>query len=509
MSAKKLSKRPSKNLSKRPRGLLKIFNLEKWFLGFLDVLPLALFFSYFPVISFGKSESMHFEISLPLIWLVLFDVLAFVMLVRWKRLTCDLKKWWVWLLFPVWVLVSVIWSLNVVRGILTVGILWLVIFAVYGMWKFRELFDNGARVKFLKWFFISSLVVCGWCILQCILDLFGVSREYSLMCQGCTYQMFGFPHPNGFAVEPQFMGNLLLAPVIVSAYLFIDEQKNRDVKRGCLSPRFLLSCFLITSITLFLTFSRGAIYAFVVAMIFMSVMVIIKEKKKRIDVGKKVGIVWVMMILAFGLTLNIQGVMAKVSKTNDTYRTGVAKVLNHLSLGIIDLRDNKNENDVEKSVEKVVENSVDNSVENDAVFDGYVAESTDVRMNLNKVALEAWRKDLKTIVFGVGIGGAGQALYSDGLMPSAREIVQNEYISLLLETGVIGIVLLVLLIILIIRLVMRHAEAAPVVLTLMIGYGVSLLFFSGLPNALHIYLLSAVFLLMGADYKVKRKKLVS
>ena len=489
------------------KNWVRFFNLDKWFLGFLYVLPLVLFFSYFPVISFGKSESMYFEISLPMIWLVLFDVLTFVMLVRRKKLLCDLKKWWMWLLFPVWILVSVVWSLNIVRGILTVGILWLVIFAVYGVWKFRELFDDRVRVNFLKWFFISSLVVCGWCILQCVLDLINVPRDYSLLCQGCTYKMFGFPHPNGFAVEPQFMGNLLLAPVIVSAYLFIKGQKSEDLKYKCLSPRFLLFCFLITSMTLFLTFSRGAIYALVIAMIFMSVMLVIKEKKRGAEIGKKIGVVWVMMVLAFGLTLNVQGVMAKVSGTNDTYKMGVTKVLNHLSLGIIDLRSDKSEKVVEKPVEKSVEKPVDNSVENNAVFDGYVAESTDIRMNLNKIGLEAWKKDLKTIVIGVGIGGAGQALYNDGLMPTAREIVQNEYVSILLETGVIGAILLILMVILTIKLVMKNKEVAPMILPLMVGYGVSLLFFSGFANALHIYLIPVVFLAM--NYKVKRKKLVS
>lgn len=497
MSVKKQSK---------PCELAGFFCLNKWILGFLYVLPLVLFFSYFPVISFGMSESMYFEISLPMIWLVLFDVLVLVMLIKRRELFSGFKKWWMWLLFPVWVLLSVIWSLNVVRGVLTVGMLWLIIFAIYGIWKLKELFDEVVRARFLKWFFVSTLLICGWCVLQCILDLVGVSRDYSLMCEGCTYQMFGFPHPNGFAIEPQFMGNLLLAPVLVSMYLFI---RGDEAKSKLLCPRFMLFCFLVTGMTLFLTFSRGAIYAFIVAMIFMSVMVVVKEKKKRLEKGKKVGVVWLVMVIAFLLTLNIQGVMAKNSQTNDTYQTGVAKVLNHLSLGIIDIKGKNSGEVVEKPVENTVDNTVDNMVGNEAVFDGYVAESTDVRMNLNKVGLEAWKKDFKTATFGVGIGGAGQALYNDGLMPSAREIVQNEYVSLLLETGVVGIALLILTIILLIRLVMKYKETAPMILALIVGYGVSLMFFSGLANALHIYLLTAVFLAMGASYKIKRKKLVS
>ena len=129
-----------------------------------------------------------------------------------------------------------------------------------------------------------------------------------------------------------------------------------------------------------------------------------------------------------------------------------------------------------------------------AVFDGYVEESTDTRVRLSNVAVEVWRKDFGTMLFGVGIGGAGQALYANGLSPAPKEIIQNEYASLLLETGSIGVVLLILTIILIVRAAMKKSVIAPVILTLTVAYAITLLFFSGLPNALHIYLLPALFI---------------
>ena len=48
----------------------------------LYIMPLVLFFSYWPVIGLGNSESMNFELSLPLVWLVLFDVVGFMALIR-------------------------------------------------------------------------------------------------------------------------------------------------------------------------------------------------------------------------------------------------------------------------------------------------------------------------------------------------------------------------------------------------------------------------------------------
>lgn len=457
---------------------MKKIDMVYRFLAYM--LPAVLFFSYWPVISLGSSESMNFELSLPLIWLVVFDTVALIIMVHKKILFQDFGRKWVWLLFPIFVTLSVLWSMNFLRGLLTVGILWFMYFAGYAFWSLRGLFSEfGFKEKIWKVFFVSSLVACGWCFLQCVLDLAGASREASLMCAGCTYEMFGFPHPNGFAIEPQFMGNLLIAPAIVSAWFALEKDKKY----------FWL--FFVFAATIFLTFSRGAIYAFIVAMIFMVVMEEVRQK------SWKVCKTFLIIAAAFLFTLNLQGIMAQVSSTNDTYATGIAKVLNHLSLGIIDAREREKENLPEETEtptsEKIDEESEE--VEKEAVFDGYVAESTDTRMRLTGAAVEVWKKNLKTVMFGVGLGGAGQALYVNELSPAPKEIVQNEYASLLLETGLVGVVLLILTIVLIIRVMLKNV-AAPMLLALVVAYGITLLFFSGLPNALQIYLLPAIFIFL-------------
>lgn len=449
-------------------------------------LPLGLFFSYYPVISLGGNESMNFELSVPLIWLVVFDLVAFVQMVREKRLLNGLKGKWGWLLFPVWVTLTLFWSFNVVRGVLTVGIMWLVFFAGYAMWSFREMFDEEFRRSWLKWFFGSTILVCVWCVVQCILDLAGVESSCSLMCEGCRYYMFGFPHPNGFAIEPQFMGNLLLAPAITIAWTITRKQNS-------LCSGFIWFCFFVIVATLFLTFSRGAIYSFGVGMLFVTGYLLARSGKvERKKVAKRLGLMWGMVVFSFLFTLNLQGIMAAVSPTTDTYMSGVAKVINHLSLGKIDIREGNEpvENSVENLEEKVVENSVENS-EVEAVFDGYVAESTNVRMELTQNAMRAWSSDAPTALFGAGIGGAGVKMFRQDLTDSPKEIVQNEYASLLLETGLVGVSLFVLVIVLIVRNVYWKPNAV-LILGLLLVYGVSLMFFSGFANALQIYLLPMI-----------------
>ena len=462
--------------------------INKLYRGLIYILPAVLFFSYYPVIKLGASESMNFELSLPLIWLVVFDVVAFGIMIKKKMLFRDCRKMWVWMLFPIFVTLSVLWSLNSLRGLLTVEILWFIYFAGYAFFSLRSILkEAGVKEVFWKMFFGSALVVCGWCLVQCVLDLAGLPREGSLMCAGCTYKMFGFPHPNGFAIEPQFMGNLLIAPAIVSAWFGLKKNKQY----------FWL--FFIFAVTIFLTFSRGAIYAFVVAMIFMTVFEWVRQKDWRVCKT------FLIIAAVFLFTLNLQGVMAQVSPTNDTYVDGVAKVINQLSLGVIDIRESKSEILPEEANAPNLEAVDEEAKEDKAVFDGYVEESTDTRVRLADAALTVWRKDFKTIMFGVGLGGAGQALYVNGLSPAPKEIVQNQYASLLLETGLVGVVLMVMTLVLIVRAVYKN-PAREVIWTLILAYGITVCFFAGLPNALHIYLLPAILMVtLGGEKSSYRK----
>lgn len=141
-----------------------------------------------------------------------------------------------------------------------------------------------------------------------------------------------------------------------------------------------------------------------------------------------------------------------------------------MSLGIIDLR------------KPVAEEAIES--DNNSTFDGYVEESTEIRLSLNEVAFKAWQE---SPVFGVGIGGAGVAIHNIDNNYSAKEIVQNEYISILLELGVVGLALVVAGIIWLVYFEFKQQNMIN--LAAITAYLISLCFFSGLPNVLHIYLL--------------------
>lgn len=680
---------------------MKIIRKILWFLVYL--LPAALFFSYHPVISLGSDASMNFELSIPLLWLVIFDILAFVLLIMMKiaerktsfsspaaafatneerterastrnesygnRAKKNLlffrgdaresersedglrermqrrrkarrsgwganfpglsdRRFFLFALFPLYLTISVFWSPNPLRGLLTAGIVWLIFFAVFTLLYLLPISGTPRRLRFhtLIVMFIATVLVCKFCYAQSIMDILGLSRDSTLLCLGCTYRSFGFPHPSGFAIEPQFMGNLLLAPTLTALYLvafrsrkfgrnmvneavYLEHKVEKDLLRDKIhlpEPNWkkwqyvgmvILTGFL--SMTLFFTFSRGAIYAYAVAILVLLVFALKRHQFR-----------WSLItipVVSFLLSLSLQGTFAAVGPTAETFVSGVTKSIHQLSLGLIDLRpqsagnhessstagspssvenssnpvDNSASNsgkpvqnspesveNHQETVEKIAE-TVDKAVENhvekseaeaektleDAIFEGYVPESTNIRLNLNAVAVETWLSapghaplkfgcaratsaedatcllstDLTptSILFGVGLGGAGTAMHakSPDAVTSPKEIVQNEPFSLLLETGLIGIALAIfgLLIAFCPQIFSRkfldgraatsevsaesppapdtfwHHPAIPLLVALIIAYLITLNFFSGLPNALQIYLMPPLLYLIFSD----------
>ena len=328
--------------------------------------------------------------------------------------------------------------------------------------------------------------------------------------------MFGFPHPNGLAIEPQFMGNLLIAPIVVTAWKMNEEKRSR--------AEFLKWAGLLWffAMVLLVVFSRGAIYATMVAMLFLTGYMVVKgwSGQRGMAIGKLVAM-WGAIILSFAMGVVAQGVMAEIGPTNETFGGAVAKSVDQLTLGIVDFRDwgkveggdamQEDGNEVQDGSDGTRDGSdearedgeqesgdtfekadddtraSDDSLSSDSVFDGYVEESTEVRKTMTRNGLAVWGRDARTVIMGVGIGGAGTAMWEAGLIDSPKEIIQNEYANVLVETGVIGAMLLGATVIMIIWKLFNRKQM--LIIVLMVGYGVSLVFFSGLVNALQIYLM--------------------
>lgn len=447
--------------------------MKRWLnrarLALLYALPAVVFFTNFPLIRLGENSSMYFEISLPMIWLAFFDLLSLTQI---REMFSFCKKHFKAalpiLVVLIYLALSCIWSANPLRGILTTGIIWAISFAVLNFLAVPS--KTTEKRRLLKILLASSGAVSLFCLLQGFLDVFGI--QDNLLCPGCHYQTIGFPHSNGFAIEPQFMGNLLIAPSLITLDILYKKSRKKTGKRY-----FPILCLAFLQIlALFVTFSRGAIFAFVLSIIIMTIYRAVQKLNWRAFCYFGVS------ALAFLGGLLLQGFWAELSPTNEGFFEGVNRSINHLSLGMIDFTPSAPATEATPS-ETAPESN----------FDGYIEESTTIRLSLNELAIKTWQQNPRTMLFGVGLGGAGRAMYSY-LNTNEREIIQNEYLSLLLELGAVGCVLVLLASFTILHLC--HKKIQVVVLAIIIAYLFTLLFFSGITNVWHIYLLTPLLALV-------------
>ena len=428
--------------------------------------PIMIWFSYLPQISLAEDGTMNYELSLTLIYVV---ILAIIGLPRvWCHRSELRQSGLVGLAsaFVGWSGLCVIWSDNRTRGLLTFAVyvmLYLVFLALVAERRLLcQLLPKLVRVAIR-----ATASACLLAIVQMVLGTFVITNRHSLgLCAGCVAGQFGFIRPNLLAIEPQFLGSLLLAPLLYITYLTL-RGKHDYAKQP------LLLVLMLT--TLWLTLSRGAIYAYLASLIVM-ILLVRKWRRMLAVVGS--------VALSLVICLICQGALASANpRIDSSFTQAVSTSLNHLSMGIIRLPYQR------KSPTSLP--SIPREHDKQPAYRGYVAESTNVRLSLTKTALAAWRSNrLGQQLFGTGLGSAGIVLARQTGSQYQKEIVQNEFVEVLLERGLVGLALLGGLVVLYGRLCFQRQD--HLALAILVAYLTQWCFFSGLPNALHIYLVLAL-----------------
>lgn len=425
-----------------------------------------IWFSYLPRISLAEDGTMNYELSLTLIYVV---ILAIVGLPRvWHRRS-ELRQLGLVRLasaFVGWSGLCVIWSDNCTRGLLTFAV-YVVLYLVFLVLVAERRLLCQLLPKLVRVAIRVTASACLLAIVQIILGTFVVTDRHTLgLCAGCVAGQFGFIRPNLLAIEPQFLGSLLLAPLLYITYLTL-RGKHDYAKQP------LLLVLMLT--TLWLTLSRGAIYAYLASLVVM-ILLVRKWRRQLAVVGS--------VALSLVICLICQGALASANpRIDSSFTQAVSTSLNHLSMGIIRLPYQQ------KSSTSL--SSIPREHDKQPAYRGYVAESTNVRLSLTKTALAAWRSNqLGQQLFGTGLGSAGIVLARQTGSQYQKEIVQNEFVEVLLERGLVGLALLGGLVVLYGRLCFQRRDYLA--LAILVAYLTQWCFFSGLPNALHIYLVLAL-----------------
>lgn len=415
---------------------------------------------------------MYFELSITMLYFLVMALASLPIIWRERKRLYRSRPVWAAGLFAVISSLSLFWTMNPVRGVLSVGVLGMLTFIFYGALALEGRFVKIVP-KIVKVYIFSAVVACGLAIVQFFAGLW-FDQSLTLLCDGCVAEQFGFVRPNFFLIEPQFFGSALLAAgLILTHKLFL--RPKADWK--------LQAALTLISLTLILTLSRGAILAFAVGAILLIIL-----HRRSIKQIAKAGL---LFAISFFLALTFQGTATVLNpKTDETFISAVDRSVSQLSMGVIDLIPPKDAPVKDESKE-------DNSVVQPN-FDGYVEESTDARTKRSMLAVDRWNDDASTMVFGVGIGSAGMAIhqkYPEKL--GAREIVQNEYAEILLERGLVGFMAFAAALISLFALARRHKWLWSVIAAFMVQW----IFFSGYPNALHVYL---ALIIIGAYFILRR-----
>ena len=432
---------------------------------FLLLAPLVVWFSYQPNIYLGHSSAMNIELSLVLIYVAVLAVTALPLIFSnyKKLLQCNLVR--IAGLFILWSFMSIVWSNNLSRAILTAGVgaaLFTVLLGVLST-------DVKKLTPILKNTYIASAAFMS--VLAIIQVAYGAWLDWGL-CRGCLAAGFGFVRPSVFAIEPQFFGSLLLAPILILAAKFLRKTVTKtDV---------ILLCIMVTA--MYLTLSRGAIFSLVIAiacLMFLYRNSLIKKSR--------LAFLPLVVLAGFGAGMVWHGIFTEINpRVSDGFYDSISKSVNQLTLGKVNLPKLAASGDSQAASPSTA------SVETNhpkAHFSGYVETSTSERTSMLNLALQTWSKNWTTILFGTGIGSSGRAIqqYTHKLATEA-EITQNQYIEVLLENGLIGAVLCLMAVVVYLYDTRRDKLAWAI----LIAFALQWNFFSGLPNALHIYLVLAV-----------------
>ena len=380
--------------------------------------PIMIWFSYLPRISLAEDGTMNYELSLTLIYVVILAIVGLPRVWHYRSELRQSRLVWPASAFVCWSGLCVIWSDNHTRGLLTFTVyaaLYLVFLALVAERRLLcRLLPKLVRVAIRV-----TASACLLAIIQIILGTFVVTDRHTLgLCAGCVAGQFGFIRPNLLAIEPQFLGSLLLAPLLYITYLTLREKHDY-------AKQSLLLVLMLT--TLWLTLSRGAIYAYLASLVVM-ILLVRKWRRMLAVVGS--------VALSLVICLVCQGALASANpRIDSSFTQAVSTSLNHLSMGIIRLPYQR------KSLTSLP--SIPREHDKQPAYHGYVAESTNVRLSLTKTALAAWRSNqLGQQLFGTGLGSAGIVLARQTGSRYQKEIVQNEFIEVLLERGLVGLALL-------------------------------------------------------------------
>lgn len=292
----------------------------------------------------------------------------------------------------------------------SVSVLVFIIFTIFlSILATNMIYSKESLRKTFLVLFLSSFIVGVFGLFQFGGDVIGLPQSITLLKKGYESSIFGFPRVQAFSMEPLYLANYLLIPIGVGLALFFNRvnifRKSDVGGRKSEGSRnwWLVGLLALLLLIFILTVSRGGYFGLVGTFLVLGILLFKKLFTWR---NILIGIVTIAVL--------VYGVSFALSK-------GETRAMGEF-LGHIQLKD---------------------------LTEG---ESIQGRLIDFKRGLNAWQSTRQSIYFGIGLANYGPwvASYADVPPIGGWKIINNQYIELLAETGLTGLIAYGLLLIVLI-----------------------------------------------------------
>jgi len=297
--------------------------------------------------------------------------------------------------FICWIALIIPVSINLNRAF---SVFVFVLFAVVTAYCISLIFRKEYIRPIVSAMFFASAIVVTFGIYQYLGDIFNLPPEYTGLRDRYTWKVFGFPRIQAFSLEPLYMAAFLLLPF---SYAVVQLLSKKSFYRN----NALILIILINSFAIFMSVSRGGIYAMILSSVFISLFLLFRKKTSLVKIIKLA----IMILISFVLSIAIINYLNKPASSFTEGKRGTSAFVDQL--------------------------------QNTSVGEG------DERSAARKKALSILNENKSSFIFGIGPGQFGPYVQNNSTSTYGWTIVNNLTIELLLETGVVGLLLITVFII--------------------------------------------------------------
>lgn len=288
------------------------------------------------------------------------------------------------LLFIFWLYAffTIFWT-NDLKKSLVISLLWLFVFLIYLILKKYLTIHSSILKKIEDSVLVSAVLVCLFGIFQFVADSLGIDQSITGLRYQYTKAIMGFPRIQSVALEPLYFSNFLLVPFFILLRRYFSEKK-------FFSKYFWLTILIL--INIILGISRGAYLALAISLVLLIITVAIYYKQY---LQKVWGLLIILIVASLLSAFLVYGLNGREASSNFADHT-----------------------------------AVDNVQTDGSALD---------RVSSYSQAVNLYKSNP---IFGIGLGNFGILMTpKENINKSGYAIVNNEYLEILVETGIIGFLL--------------------------------------------------------------------